>query len=539
MKSILLLLCVSIILLGCSNPKKELDIFSALSINIELKPDSVLHELDSLKNTTSLSRLNEARWNLWYVRAYEEKTYELPSDSIVLAATDVLCEKGSLKEQAYSYFYLGRLNAAKEKDITKNDAVAFYLKALKIAEEAQEYRLAGLICSYMNRIYIKENRYDKGIDVLKQSVEFFYKSGNVRSQIFSLNDICHNYLFKHLPDSALLYSAQAELLARQIDDKDALANIWHEQATTYCLIKDFESAEYYIKKAMEITIDSVMKEKEVLLYININIGLKKYDVAKEFLIPFLKDENPSLIDKASNALYLSQIEEGLGNFALALKYHKEFYELSDSIIHRKEHINTTKVELASENKLLLKQNANLNRVRYAYIVTLFILITVCGILLILYYKRVKQILRFNIEVDNLKEEKKNLMNELLINSEQLQKMSLLSCIPIHKQKELKEEMEKFLISSEITSEDWEKLERYMNLSQDGFVDKLRINYPTLSVDEIRMLLLIRLGWDNNQLAIFYGIKMDTVMTKRSRARAKLKLKREDDLEFFIQSLFNQ
>lgn len=79
----------------------------------------------------------------------------------------------------------------------------------------------------------------------------------------------------------------------------------------------------------------------------------------------------------------------------------------------------------------------------------------------------------------------------------------------------------------------------MNLSQDGFVDKLRINYPTLSVDEIRMLLLIRLGWDNNQLAIFYGIKMDTVMTKRSRARAKLKLKREDDLEFFIQSLFIQ
>lgn len=539
MKIILFIVCIPFLLYGCGNTDKDKDLFSALSVNIELRPDSVLQELDSLRKTTSLSKINEARWNLWYVQAFEEKSYTLPSDSIVLVATDILCKEGSLREQAYSYFYLGRLYADQKDEAKMNDALAYYLEALKLAEKIKEYRLAGLICNYMNRIYIKENRYDKGSDILKRAVQFFCKSGNVRSQIFSLNDISHNFLYKHLPDSALLYCAKAELLARQINDEDALAKIWHEQAASYWLEKDFKSAEYYIKKAMDITVDSVMKEKEILLYIDINIGLKKYDVAKKCFLPFLEEENPSLLERASNSLYLSQIEEGLGNYRLALKYNKEYMELSDSLINRKENINTLKVELEAENKKLLQEISYLGRIVIIWVVLSFILFVVCCILFFFYHKRVKQICFQEKEIGKLKEEQQNLKNELLTNSEQLHKMSLLSCTPSHKQKELKEEMKKFFLSSEITPDDWSKLEGYLNLSQDGFVEKLRTTYPTLSEDEVHMLILIRLGWDNNQLAVFYDIKMETVMTKRSRARGKMKLKREADLENFIQNLFNQ
>lgn len=538
MKRILLLLCVSIILLGCSNPEKELDIFSALSINIELKPDSVLHELDSLKNTTSLSKLNEARWNLWYVRAYEEKTYELPSDSIVLAATDLLCEKGSLKEQAYSYFYLGRLNAAKEKDIKKNDAVAFYLKALKMAEEAQEYRLAGLICSYMNDIYKEESRYDKGIEILKDAVHYFNKSRNVRSQIFALKDISNNFLYNHLTDSSLIYCVKAESLARQINDKNALASILHAQATIYWLEKDFETAEFYVKKAMDVTTDSLLKEKEILLYININIGLRKYNVAKEYLYPFFKKDN-TLSGKAYNFLNLSKIEEGLGNYDSALIHYKKYMELYDSLTNRQNEINTLKVEMKMGNENYQQNINKSNRNVAVSVILCFILLVLSSFLFVLHRKKVKQNHLLNVEVKNLKEDQHMLKNELLINSEQLHKMSLFSSVPSHKQKELKEEMEQFLLSSKVTPDDWTKLEKYINLSQDDFMSKLRNTYPTLSEDEIHMLILIRLGWDNNQLALFYNIKIETVMTKRSRARGKLKLKREDDLDEFMQNLFNQ
>lgn len=539
MKIILFIVCIPFLLYGCGNTDKDKDLFSALSVNIELRPDSVLQELDSLRKTTSLSKINEARWNLWYVQAFEEKSYTLPSDSIVLSATDILCKKGSLREQAYSYFYLGRLYADQKDEAKMNDALTYYLEALKLAEEIKEYRLAGLICNYMDKIYTAEFRHDKSLEVLKQAVQFFSKSGNIRSQIFSLNDISHTFLFMHLPDSALLYCAKAETLARQINDKDVLANIFHEQAATYWLEKDFRSAEYYIKKAMEITEDSIWKEKEILLYIEINIGLKNYNVAKEYLLPFLEQKNLSLLDRASNSLKFSEIEEGLGNYALALKYHKEYVELYDSIINRQDEINTLKVEWQTEKQVLIQKTCNLNRVVIVCIVLSFILLVICCVLFILYHKRVKQIFLSEQTVEKLKERQQNLKNELLVNSEQLKKMSLLSCTPSHKQKELKEEMKKFSLSSDITSDDWIKLEEYLNLSQDGFMEKLRATYPTLSEDEVRMLMLIRLGWDNNQLAVFYDIKMDTVMTKRSRARGKMKLKREEDLCVFMQNLFNQ
>lgn len=539
MKIILFIVCIPFLLYGCGNTDKDKDLFSALSINIELRPDSVLQELDSLRKTTSLSKINEARWNLWYVQAFEEKSYTLPSDSIVLAATDILCKKGSLREQAYSYFYLGRLYADQKDEAKMNDALAYYLEALKLAEEIKEYRLAGLICNYMDKIYTAEFRHDKSLEVLKKAVQFFSKSGNIRSQIFSLNDISHTFLFMHLPDSALLYCAKAETLARQINDKDVLANIFHEQAATYWLEKDFKSAEYYIKKAMEITEDSIWKEKEILLYIEINIGLKNYNVAKEYLQPFLEQKNLSLLDRASNSLKFSEIEEGLGNYALALKYHKEYVELYDSIINRQDEINTLKVEWQTEKQVLIQKTCNLNRVVIVCIVLSFILLVICCVLFILYRKKVKQIFLSEQTVEKLKERQQNLKNELLVNSEQLKKMSLISCTPSHKQKELKEEMKKFSLSSDITSDDWIKLEEYINLSQDGFMEKLRTTYPTLSEDEVRMLMLIRLGWDNNQLAVFYDIKMETVMTKRSRARGKMKLKREEDLAVFMQNLFNQ
>lgn len=537
LKIILVIVCVPFLLYGCRNTDKDIDLFSALSVNIELAPDSVLNELDSLKKTTSFSKINEARWNLWYVRAYEEKTYTLPSDSIIFAATDILCEKGSLKEQAYSFFYLGRFYAENREKF--NEALAYYFEALKAAEGIKEHRLAGLICCYMNDIYREESRYDKGTEILKRAEQFFGKSGNIRSQVLAFKDISHNFLYKHLSDSALLYCAKAESLARQISDEDALAHILHEQATAYWLEKDFKSAEYYIKKAMDITADSILKEKEILLYIDINIGLKKCDVAKKFLLPFLKQEKLSLLDRTANTLTLSEIEEGLGNYALALKYNREYIELYDSLMNRQEKINTLKVELETEKSRFLRKTFHQNRVIVGCFLLCLCLFVFSGLMLIFYCRRKKQLFSFEKEVENLKESLQNMKNQLLVNSEQLQKMSLLSCVPSHRKKELKEEMELFFLSSEVTSDDWAKLEGYLNSSQNSFMEKLRATYPALSEDEVRMLMLIRLGWDNNQLAVFYGIKIESVMTKRSRARGKLKMKREDELDEFIQNLFNQ
>ncbi len=172
-RTVVIVSCLLLLLSSCRHNKKEQILLSQLSVGVELRPDSVLQVLDSLKENVSFNHINEARWNLLYVRAFEEKTYTLPSDSLVLAATDVLCKEGELREQAYSYFYLGRLHVEEGEN---NEAMTCYLKALDLAKEVKEYRLAGLVCSYMSDVYLEEKRYERGIDILKEAEFYFARS---------------------------------------------------------------------------------------------------------------------------------------------------------------------------------------------------------------------------------------------------------------------------------------------------------------------------------------------------------------------------
>lgn len=535
-KTLATIFCLLLLVASCHNNEKEQILLSRLSVGIELHPDSVLQVLDSLKENMSFTSINEARWNLLYVRAFEEKTYALPSDSLVLAATDVLCKKGDVREQAYSYFYLGRWHMEKEEN---NEAMSCYLKALDLAKEVEEYRLAGLVCSYMGDVYLEEERYDRRISILKEAEMCFTQSRNARSQLFTLKKIAHTFLFQNLPDSALIYCAQADVLARKINDQDAIANVLHEYASIYSIKKDFEAAEFYIKKAMEITTDSALKEKETLLYIDINIELKKYNIATDYLLPLLQLENLPLIVKADNLLKLSQIKEGQKDYHGALKYIQEYYDVYDSLMNFRQGINTLKIESNRERERFSLEMAQREK-------TIVYLIILSGSLLLgefivcwAWRKSFKKCRVSRREICILKKECEKIKIQLLSNSEQLQKMSLLSSVPSHKQKEIKEKLEEAFLSSEVTSEDWIKLEEQVNQSQNDFVQKLRAQYPALSEDEIHMIILIRLGWDNNQLATFYRIKIETVMTKRSRARKKMLLKREEDMDEFVRQLFSE
>lgn len=533
-KTVATIFCLLLLVGSCQHNENKQILLSRLSVGVELRPDSVLQVLDSLKENMSFTSMNEARWNLLYVRAFEEKTYALPSDSFVLAATDVLCKKGDAREQAYSYFYLGRLRMEKEEN---NEAMSCYLKALDLAKEVEEYRLAGLVCSYMSDVYLEEERYERGIDILKEAELYFIRSENMRSRIFALKNIAHAFLFKDLPDSSLIYCVQADLLARKLNDQDVMANIFHQYAVTYWAKEDLESADFYAKKAMGITADPGLKEKEILLYIDINTELKKYEVAKAHLLPLLQKENIPLIVQAAHLLKLSQIEEGEGNYKEALKHVQEYCNVRDSLRNSREDINTWRIEFTKEKEYLVSEITKKDKAVICLIIFSFLLFL---ILLVGYWfsKKLRNKYKENEkEISRLKRERDEMKLQLLKNSESWQKMSLLASIPSHKQKEIKEKLEEFSLSAEVTSEDWMKLEKLLNQSQNDFVQKLRTQYSALSEDEIHMIILIRLGWDNSQLATFYKIKMETVMTKRSRARKKMYLRREEDMDEFVRQLF--
>lgn len=532
-----ILLFLSLSFLSCKNDKNTSleKFFSKLSIGVELHPDSVLHVLDSVKPVAQFNEINMARWNLLYTRAIEESTLELPADSIVLCATDVLCLEGSLKEQAYSYFYLGRLHDDKDES---DEALEAYLQALDKAKEAKEYRLAGLVGRCIADIYNNMNIYDKAIHILKQSESFFMRSRNERTRILTVMEIGKNFIFKKQIDSSLVYYAKAESLARQINDKDLLSRLYHELGVIQSdYLDDYQIAEYYFKQSLVLQNDSDLAARSYMGLGFVCIKQKMNDKAKDYFYQSLAYKNfMSLETEATAYLGLKNVEYALKNYKVAIDWADKYHCLWDSITSIHLEANAIKAEKDYKARKLLYENNILQKEQHdnTSIIAILIFIGLTGMCIyqgIIIYKNKNMRLQ--------QEEMTEMKKKVLQGNEVTQKINLLSQVPSHKRKSLEEKLEElFNNGSKIKVADWKELEEIINETQNDFVSKLRIKFPKLSEKDIHFILLIRMGLDTYRLSNIFDIAKKSTWTKRYRIRKKLGLKEKENLDLYVKRLFN-
>lgn len=532
-----ILLFLSLSFLSCKNDKDTSleKFFSKLSIGVELYPDSVLHVLDSVKSVAQFNEINMARWNLLYTRAIEESTLELPADSIVLCATDVLCLEGSLKEQAYSYFYLGRLHDDKDES---DEALEAYLQALDKAKEAKEYRLAGLVGRCIADIYNNMNIYDKAIHILKQSESFFMRSRNERTRILTVMEIGKNFIFKKQIDSSLVYYAKAESLARQINDKDLLSRLYHELGVIQSdYLDDYQIAEYYFKQSLVLQNDSDLAARSYMGLGFVCIKQKMNDKAKDYFYQSLAYKNfMSLETEATAYLGLKNVEYALKNYKVAIDWADKYHCLWDSITSIHLEANAIKAEKDYKARKLLYENNILQKEQHdnTSIIAILIFIGLTGMCIyqgIIIYKNKNMRLQ--------QEEMTEMKKKVLQGNEVTQKINLLSQVPSHKRKSLEEKLEElFNNGSKIKVADWKELEEIINETQNDFVSKLRIKFPKLSEKDIHFILLIRMGLDTYRLSNIFDIAKKSTWTKRYRIRKKLGLKEKENLDLYVKRLFN-
>ena len=85
----------------------------------------------------------------------------------------------------------------------------------------------------------------------------------------------------------------------------------------------------------------------------------------------------------------------------------------------------------------------------------------------------------------------------------------------------------------LTDDDWERFRQQFELSFPGFIAGLKNEFPTITAAEIRLFLLLKLGFDNKEIAGTLGISSDSVLRSRHRLRVKLELTDTRDLDSFI------
>lgn len=92
-------------------------------------------------------------------------------------------------------------------------------------------------------------------------------------------------------------------------------------------------------------------------------------------------------------------------------------------------------------------------------------------------------------------------------------------------------------SAKLEREDWNRIELFINQSQNCFMQKLRQDYASLSEDDFQIILLIRMGLEHKEIASFCNILLSSLRTRRSRLKKKMGVEC-DSISRFIRMLYN-
>lgn len=548
MKHVYCLFILAMMLLSsCRNELNEIRLINKAEGLLEVRPDSAYLLLDSIDMADNLSDRLLARWCMLYGKAADKVLENMPYVSQLLRARSWFETHGTPYEQAQIGLFLGR-SYVEGNEYTK--AMDVYAQALTVAVKAEEYDVAGYICSYMGDLYDMKGFFQETFDKYNESAEFFLKSGNQRSYALSLKFMAQALAFEDSCSLALDYLLKADSVVTQIQEPKAMAAVANGLGNVYSMLGDTVRAEMYLLKSLEA--DSLQMAPSYLALSKLYMKMGNLDKARWYLdksrqLPVSNTDTPVAALHAEH-----EIEKRSGNLELALSVLEQYVEKTDSIYNALIGLDVLDAEKRYNHVLLLNENA---RLRNNNLMIVIVVITLGSLLciMVLYYNNRKNKRLYTQEVKlkaseerisvlsyELEKKKKEIViQESIYNGESRLALLKENIRGIEKELEsLREEKIKHaaivkritklsfkVIAGNqeplLTVKDWRSLMELINQTYHSFKDFIDENPYGLTLTEIQYCYLSFLKLDMSSEAVLLNINPDSVSKRRLRIRQKL------------------
>lgn len=337
----------------------------------------------------------------------------------------------------------------------------------------------------------------------------------------------------------------------------------YNEAERYYILADIEKKMGYYDKALQHFKDAYHNNK-----IKDNIftkykylsgigkgfeGVGKYDSAMYYYQVALA--TPDSLQQAKIKAAMSDIAVHIGNYKQALAYQKQSNALEKQFFDAEK--NKAIGYLEAKNEIAqkdweLQQREHAFRVKF--LIYLLILIFLGLTLLIIVFWSLRQRQKRIIveqEMALIKAHEQLRAQQLTQTTQNLhakskaldaaQKVIALKNALI-KELELKTTDEKreqdvtvFRNTKILTAEDWHKFRNLFDKTFPEFDEQQKRQFPNLTNAEIRLLMLLKVGFNNAEIAYALGISVDSVYKARYRLRRKIGITEEYDLEEFAKS----
>ena len=536
MKNVILLFIFFCLFFSCkSNNEINLKIQEAEELIRAEQPDSAFALLESITNPEVLSDKVFAHFCMVSAGLSEQLGEDMPFVPQMERANDYYEKHGSLEEKMNSLLYLGM---AYEGETDYEWAMKSYLSAVELAKKAKNYRLVGKLYNKMAQLPDFDDNYEEAKLCHLSSGEYYLKGNDSVNYIYSIRDIGWIHLLKEEYDEALEYHQKAYRLALPLNDSLLLSSLTNRLGINYEEMKNYALAEKFLFQS--IAYDEAGSAPTYLALAGLYTGEGQYDKARTY-IEMVVLHKTAKRPLTGGILYQSyMLEKELGNYSLALDYYERFNHIADSVAELQSQMDLLKVEKRYEYAEVLNRNTILELKYSRNIIGGILLLIFILIGFYIYKKRldkaneklkkeqegiVKKMQEKELKVQGLSKQVLSIREGILENTETYKKIMQNACSV--------EEAKK----NPLTNEDWLSLYGSLKITYPFFMDGLEQQLPGLTEEERHFCCLLKLGLDNQQLAIFLDIQSTSVDRRRYRIRKKGKFENtQTTLEELIAAL---
>ena len=302
------------------------------------------------------------------------------SDSLINIALAYFEKQDDPVRKAIALYYEGRVNHDMN---NAEEATDYYLRARDVAKNTTDYKLLYLINIHLGTLYAYRNLTDLALDAYVNAQNY-----SIQLKDSALISNSYSYLGRVATLSkdwskGLDYYKKAIEVAEQSGNLNAVTFAYGEISTVYQALSILDFSMYYLKKSKEIEeIHNTFALSQTYLGIGETYYLmKQSDSAYFYLEKALNTTNPYTKQDATQTLYY--LCRDLGKYEDAIKYNEQYWVYKDSIDNINRSSEIAKIQAKYEQEKLLNVNNGLeNRILWGSIILLLIIFV-----LIFFYQR--------------------------------------------------------------------------------------------------------------------------------------------------------
>lgn len=527
-------------LFSCRPNHASSEILMRAETLIDKYPDSALVLLRKV-NSGVLDRSDNARYSLLMTKALFKNSIPIVSDSLISIALDYYVDNGDSAKKAEVYFYGGQVNAD-----MKNSKLAmdFFLKAADFASYSKDYKLLYLIYYYLGDLYINESLFDSAIKMQKKALSFSRLLNDSSYVVYSLRNLALSYSGHGKNDSALINYYMA---FNFIPKSDSRAHIvfFNEIGGVYNNLGNCRQAIRIVDKALALKPSYQESLYSYIVKADSYLKMGRYDSAIYFYNE--TKHSPNLYTLASSYRGLANAYYAKGDSNKAFLLMNTFNKYRDTIENQTKTAAVIEVQNIYQHgkskeqiqKLLLEKKEQTIAFYHWGLLSFVLLLLLSGSFFIYRSRNKKELLeksRMLLEQENklikMREKESQLREDFFKKLNKLNKIPSLGLIKT-KNKDLQSDD---IVRISLTDSDWAELIRNIDVAYDHFTDRLKREYPNLTLQEIHLCCLVKIKVARNDLANIFCITPQSVKTTKYRIKKEKLgiLDRDITLDHFLE-----